>query len=327
MLDIYFEPAYGKLCELVDDGPSCRYVLSTDSGLIVNQFIKRAVPFLINGIQYYDIVTPYGYGGPIVVEAKNKERLIEEYRDQFAAYCAENNIICEFIRYHPIFKNYLDFADVYENTYSRHTVGTNLSAYDDPVQCEFSKSARKEVRKAEKAGVKCRLNLHPRDLSTFKALYEQTMDRNHAGAMYYFPDTYYKMLTTDIRDFILEIQALLNGEVIASEIYFVSNGLMHAHLLGSSEKLLEIGGGAILESTAAKWGKENGYNYIHHGGGRSSATDDPLYLYKKKFGKNTEFDFYTGKKIWDQEVYDRAVEIRKKAGKIQNADYFPSYRG
>lgn len=327
MLDIYFHPAYGKLCEFVDDGPCSRFELNTASGRIVNQFIKRAVPFLIDGKQYYDIVTPYGYGGPVIEEETDREKLLAAYKDCFLRYCEENSIICEFIRYHPILKNYEDFCSIYHNVFSRHTVGTNLKDFDDPVQNEFSKSARKEVRRAERAGVNSVIIPAPGDLNAFRTLYEETMARNHADVMYYFPDEYYNILTTDLRDYVLEVQAHLGGEIIASEIYLISNGLMHAHLLGSSSTLLEISGGAIIEATAARWGKDNGYHYIHHGGGRSSAEDDPLYLYKKKFGKNTEFDFYTGTKIWNQTVYDKAVAIRLSYGEIENPAYFPIYRG
>ncbi len=327
MLDIYFTPAYGKLCELVDDGTCCRYVLNSEAGQIVNQFIRRPVPFLIHGVQYFDIVTPYGYGGPVVVESSDREKLIEEYKTRFADYCSSNNIICEFIRYHPILQNYRDFSSVYDNSYSRHTVGTNLRDYEDPVQSEFSKSARREVRKGEKAGVTCVINEHPGDLSVFRVLYEETMDRNRAGAMYYFPDAYYQMLTTELSDWVIEVQAILEGETIASELYFASAGILHAHLLGSKSKMLEIGCGAILEATAARWGKEHGYGFIHHGGGRTSAEDDPLYLYKQKFGKNTEFDFYIGKKIWNEAVYRQAVTLREAKGPIANTDYFPVYRG
>ena len=326
MLDIYFAPSYAKLCELIDGGESCRFTLNSSFGQVVNQFIKRSVPFLIDDVQYYDIVTPYGYGGPVIISTNDHAKLIKEYESEFERYCLENNIICEFIRYHPILKNYDDFTTVYQNTFSRHTVGTNLGDYDDPVQSEFNKWARREIRRAEKAGITCAVNMHPVNLDVFRNLYEEAMDRNHAGEMYYFPDEYYRMLTTDLREYILEVQAQLNGEIIASEIYFISAGIMHAHLLGSSSKLLEVGG-AILEATAARWGKENGYQYIHHGGGRSSDPEDSLYVYKKKFGTHTEFDFFTGKRVWNAAIYDKAVAKRAAMGLIENLSYFPAYRG
>lgn len=327
MLDIYFEPEYGKLCEPVDNGTCETFTLKTKYGTVKNMFIKRQAPHLLDGEQYFDIVTPYGYGGPVICEATDKEKLLKEYGAAFSAYCRENNIICEFVRYHPIYRNYEDFASVYQTEYSRHTVGTNLKDYDDPVQSEFSKTARREVRKAESVGVTCIINPHPDNLDIFRKFYEETMDRNNAGAMYYFPDEYYRKLTTVLKEHVLEIQAVLDGEIVASEIYFITGNLMHAHLLGVNQKLLEIGGGVYIEATAAKWGKENGYQYIHHGGGRSAAEDDPLYKYKKKFGKNTEFDFYMGRKIWNQTAYDRMVALRKAEREITNPGYFPEYRG
>lgn len=327
MLDVYFKSEYGKLCELVDGGTCETFVLTTEFGTVQNMFVKRPAPYLVDGVRYFDIITPYGYGGPIIVEATDKEKLLEAYVDAFGKYCEENHIICEFVRYHPIFRNYADFETVYQTEYSRHTVGTNLKDHEDPVQAEFSKSARREYRKAEAAGVTCKMNLHPDNLDTFRKLYEETMDRNNAGAMYYFPDAYYQLLTTTLKDDVLEVQAEFEGEIIASEIYFITGKLMHAHLLGSNQTLLEVGGGVYIEAAAAKWGRENGYDYIHHGGGRTSAEDDPLYLYKKKFGKNTEFDFYLGKKIWNEAIYDQMVALRKAEGEIENPGFFPVYRG
>ena len=327
MLDIYFKPEYGKLCELVDGGKYAEYSLSTSSGEITNRFIMRPAPWLIDGKQYYDIVTPYGYGGPIIHKTSDKENLLKEYDAGFQKYCIEHAIVCEFIRFHPIYRNYEDFATVYDVNFSRHTVGTNLTDFEDPVQSEFGKSARKDLRTAIGFGVTCSVHKNPDNLAMFKKLYEETMDRNHAEAMYYFPDEYYRLLTHDLKESVLEVQAHCDGETIASEIYFIEGDIMHAHLLGSSQKLLEVCGGVMLEATAARWGKENGYRFIHHGGGRSSAEDDPLYLYKKKFGKHTQFDFYIARKVWQEELYEQLVSERKKEGPIENPDYFPMYRG
>ena len=326
-LDIYYNKDYGELCCFIEPGECIEFECKTINGKIRNMFIKRPVPWTINGIQYYDAVTPYGYGGPIICESNNISALVNDYEQQFKEYCSQNNIVCEFIRYHPIYRNWEPFSSIYENVYSRHTVGTNLRDYDDPVQSEFSKSARKDLRKSIRNGVQCTIHLNPSDLSIFRKLYEETMDRNNASRMYYFPNEYYKLLTTSIRPYLLEIRANLDDEVIASELYFIEGSLMHAHLLGSNDTFLYSRGGILLEATAAQWGKENGYHYIHHGGGRSSAEDDSLFLYKKKFGMNTLFDFYIGKRIWNERIYEELVKMREIDGEPINKDYFPLYRG
>lgn len=324
--DVYYLPQYGKLSETLDDGEYKLILFESSNGRIINPFIKRHVPWLINNEQYFDIITPYGYGGPIIIEATDRESLKNEYSQAFGEYCRENKIVSEFIRFHPIFENYKDVDDSYDVVYSRHTVGTNLRDYDDPVQAEFAKHLRRDNRRALEKGVAVSLIPSPEGLSTFRRLYEETMDRNHAEAMYYFSDSYYQILENDLRPYVLETQLHYKNEVIASELYFTAGDILHAHLLGSNEKMLELEAGGLLEATVAKWGKEHGYRYIHHGGGRTSDPDDSLFRYKKKFGKNTEFEFYIGKKVWNKEVYEALVGKRLEEGEVRDGNFFPGYR-
>ena len=326
MLDIYFLPEYGRLCETMEEGKCEVFEYSSEIGHMINVYIKRPVPWMINGEQYYDIVTPYGYGGPIILEGINREAIKKEYAKAFRIHCEKERIVSEFIRFHPIFRNYNDVDDTYEVSYSRHTVGTNLKDFDDPVQKEFAKSLRRDNRRAVEKGVTVSMRPAPESMAVFRRLYEETMDRNHADPMYYFPDEYYRLLETELKPYILEIQLHYKDEIIASEIYFTAGDILHAHLLGSNEKMLDLEAGGLLEAAAAKWGKENGYRYIHHGGGRTSDPEDALFKYKKKFGKNTEFDFYIGKKIWNLDIYDRLVELRQLEKDVTQSDYFPLYR-
>ena len=78
MLDIYFNEDYGKLGEYVEPGRNCVFQIDSENGSVRHMFILRTVPWLVDGVQYYDIVTPYGYGGPIVTRANNPDRLIGE---------------------------------------------------------------------------------------------------------------------------------------------------------------------------------------------------------------------------------------------------------
>ena len=64
--DIYFDNNYGKLYEKVENGIAKVFEYEDENGKITNQFIVREIPEKIDGKIYYDIVTPYGYGGPKV---------------------------------------------------------------------------------------------------------------------------------------------------------------------------------------------------------------------------------------------------------------------
>ena len=153
-MDIYFRQEYAQLCAFIDDGTAEEFVFQGKNGFVRNQFIKREIPMLVEGKQYYDIVTPYGYGGPVIncSEDADKEALLQEFEAAFAAYCQEQHIVSEFIRFHPLYENAQDFQSVYDACPIRKTVGTNLADYDDPVQSEFGKSCRKRIRKLLESG-------------------------------------------------------------------------------------------------------------------------------------------------------------------------------
>ncbi|MGB6409124.1 MAG: GNAT family N-acetyltransferase, partial [Planococcus donghaensis] len=57
--------------------------------------------------------------------------------------------------------------------------------------------------------------------------------------------------------------------------------------------------------------------------GITGRLDDPLYLFKKQFGKNTEFPFYVSNKIWNPKVYDALCEA---VGVDKVGASFPAYR-
>ena len=167
-MDIYFTQAYGKLCEIIESGVCEVFRFDCEYGQIYNMFIKRPIPININDEQYYDLITPYGYGGPRIVSFNgDKEKLCEAYEKAFSQYCIENNIVSEFIRFHPRCQNELDVASVYNHQCIRKTLGTNLEKYDDPMQQEFSKGCRKNIRKAHRDGVDYRITEKPENIDSF----------------------------------------------------------------------------------------------------------------------------------------------------------------
>ena len=150
------------------------------------------------------------------------------------------------------------------------------------------------------------------------------MDHNHAESFYYFPDEYYRHFLEHFKNNILFVEALFEGKVICSEFYLLwDNKYIHSHLSGTLSEYKYLAPDYVVMYGITLWGKEHGYEVIHTGGGTSNAEDDSLYMFKKKFGKNTDFDFYIAKKIWNRDIYK---ELCQKVGADENADFFPAYR-
>lgn len=324
-LDIYFDKKYAKLYEKFENGVAQEFNIKCEYGEIKNIFIKRKITTEIEGKVFFDITTPYGYGGPIIINCeRGKEKFLLEYYEKiFGEYCIENNIVSEFIRFHPIIGNGVIFEKIYDVEKNRVTLGTNLDIFDDPVDNEFSKSCKKNIRRALKKGVTFEIEESPRSVDDFIKVYYSTMDRNDAKDFYYFDKEYFEESIKFFKENIIIVKAVFEGKVIAAGFYFISNDIIHIHLSGTLSEYLYLSPAYVLRYAVTIWGKEKGYKLIHHGGGRTNSLDDGLYKFKKNFSKNTEFDFYIGRKIWNESIYKKLCLANKVD---ESEEFFPAYR-
>lgn len=321
--DIYFEKNYGLLCSYLEKGEVKQIFFENQEGKISYLFILREIPIQIEGKTYFDIISPYGYGGPLVLEVKgNREKLVRDFEGYFTNYCKEQKIVSEFVRFHPLVKNYKDFQDLYQSSFLRYTIATNLTV-DDPFQEEFSKSARKTTRRALREGVEVRLTEDPNSLEEFVQVYYDTMDRNEASDFYYFDKEYFQKLKELLDGHYALIYVYKDEVCISAGLYFHYGDYAHAHLSGTKEEYLSLSPAYILKYYSCQWAKGKGCKWIHYGGGTTNQEDDGLLLFKKKFTKEEPFHFYVGRKIYDQEIYDALVHLHPG----ENPDYFPRYRG
>lgn len=321
--DIYFEPDYAELYE-TEENRAVEYRFECEYGFITNLFLKRQIDIkLPDEVQYYDLVTPYGYGGPVIHWTNDKEKLIQAYMDDFGRYTEKEHIIAEFVRFHPILGNGVDFKEVYKSIFDRKTVGTNLT-YDDVVAKEFSKHKRKDIRKALKnPEIRYEVTENPSTLQDFLKIYYSTMDRDKADDYYYFKPDYFQTMLEKFREHITAGRVFLGDQLIAMGVYFRYGKYLHAHLSGTLSEYLDYSPANILKYALAVYGHENGYEVIHYGGGTSRSPENGVYKFKKEFGKNTEFDFYIAKKVWNEEIYK---QICSTVGADVNSDFFPAYR-
>ena len=324
--DIYFEPAYARLYEDAQSR-AVEYRFSSEYGEISNLFLRRVIPIVTqDGQTYYDLITPYGYGGPVIrrlAEGADKDALIAAYMADFQHFARENNIVAEFIRFHPMVGNGVDFRQAYNSVFDRKTVGTTLS-YENVIETEFSKHRRKDIRRILKnPEIRYEVNEHPEQLDEFVDVYYSTMSRDQASQYYYFTKDYFRAMLASFPDHIITGKVFLGDTLIAMGVYFRYGKYLHAHLSGTVSEYMAYSPAYILKYALALYGHEKGYAVIHYGGGTSNAPDNSLYKFKREFGQNTEFDFYIGRKVWNEAIYRELCE--KKNVNI-HSDFFPAYR-
>src|SRR5690606_17249103 len=153
--------------------------------------------------------------------------------------------------------------------------------------------------------------------------YHETMKRNNADAYYYFEEDYFTECLKYFADRIVLTKAIYDGQVIGMGLNFTYEDRIHTHLSGTLSDYNHAYPAYVLQYALTVWGKANGYRLIHDGGGRTNDPNDNLLMFKRQFGKNTRFDFYIGKKIWNKPVYKELCELNAADAAT---DYFPAYR-
>lgn len=326
--DIYFTDEYCEVYEKNGDGILTKFFLDTDEGKVIYKFLKRKIDISINDYEeYYDITTPYGYGGPLILECEehNMEKLVQKFKSKFYEYCKENNIIAEFIRFHPIIENhrymeaYIDISNI------RSTICMDISNEDD-MWNDISPTSRNKIRKAIKNNVKIDIDYSCTYLEEFLTLYEMTMKKNSAKNYYFFSREFFENNILLLKENIMIFRAILEEKCICSILVLKYGDYIHYYFSGSLEEYKNIGANNLLLYEIALWGSKNGFKKFHLGGGYSG-DDDSLFKFKKSFSKNGELKFFVGKKIYNKDVYNLLVNVHQKStNKKIDYLYFPAYR-
>ena len=301
--DVYFTPEYYSLYQNYGDGEARCFVFEEDGEVVL-------YPFLINPIrtlgykldkEYYDIQGAYGYNG--IISSSEDADFIAAFWYVFDAFCQENDIVAEFTRFHPLLNNQRLASPKMKTFFSRHTVALDLKD-DDIWMHQISSKNRNMIRKAEKEGVTI---VESDDYETFRQLYDGTMTDLHAEDFYFFPKNYYDEYKQTFKGESMLCLAKLDGKAIAGSMFMFSEDYAHYHLSARDREYSRYAANNLILWYAIQKAKERGCKCFHFGGGTTGNDDDSLLKFKKEFSK-TLCEFWIGKRVHKQEVYDQIVE-------------------
>lgn len=267
--------------------------------------------------RYFDFATPYGYGGWII-EGEEVEELFDSYK----IWIRNNGIISEFVRFHPIIKNYRECMTFYDIVQLGEVVHMDLSSPEIIWDNIISKN-RNMVRKASKNGICIFNGRYPEIYRQFQNIYNKTMDKDNADSYYYFGSDFYNSIMNDLSYNSQVFWAELDGKVIAASIMLFANGRINYHLSGSLREYYSLAPTNLLLYETAMWGYANGFKTLYLGGGVGSGEDN-LFKFKRSFYKGNLNRFHIGKQIYDLETYKMLTSLKQN---VRNPGYFPEYRG
>lgn len=322
--DIYWLSGYVKAFKIHGDGEPLLFFFEGKGIRGINVVMKRDIALDRNfagkmepGI-YFDFATPYGYGGWLI-EGEGAEKLFNEYEK----WCIKNNIISEFVRFHPVLKNHIAVKDGYDVVTLGEIIILDISS-PETIWLNITGKNRNCIRKAQKNGIKIYNGCYPQIYEIFREIYNSTMNRDSAKEYYYFEANFYESILNDIPQNAQVFYAVLEEKIIAATIMLIANGRMNYHLSGYLKEYGSFAPSNLMLYESALWGCEKGCKTLYLGGGVGSEKDD-LFKFKKAFYRGNDVNrFFIGKKIFDKERYSELMDLW---GKTEETEFFPQYRG
>lgn len=296
--DIYFTAEYQDLFkDTTFGGEPCHVNFSG----IDYRFYRRP----IEGTPYHDIVSPYGYSGPVAISPKMPEVGWIIFADKFEAYCQQNNIIAEFARLHPFIEQTIKHVNGIDGLiqYEHDIYYIDLTQSLDQIWKGFDKGCKSTIKKQQREQPIVKWS--PNVPSEFISTYNQTMLKDHASLSYYFDLEFWKKLSK-ISQF---IQIGTGGAILFKYgdycSYFLAGG----------------GNQNIILWKVIKWAQMMGCKILNLGGGLKKG--DSLESFKRSFTKTTR-PFCTYRKIHNMDVYKELCQA--KGIEPDLTGYFPAYR-
>lgn len=291
--DIYFTEEYSNLFKDTEfGGEPCQI---TCAG-IDYRFYKRSIP----DTHYFDIVSPYGYSGPVRIgDLFSGYYAQSAFLNTFYDWCNKNNIISEFARLHPFETEWVQTEGKH---YEHDIYYINLNQSEEEIWKGFDKGCKSAVKQQEK---------------TYWIHFGNA--RLDGWYPYFKKSPNYQFGKPFLKDVLALPEANLittctSMNTVSGAIFLTYGDYCHYFLAAGGNQ-------NYLLWEAIKWAKSQGCKIFNLGGGLKAG--DSLESFKKSFTKTSK-PFFTYRKIHNLEVYK---ELCQKKGVVPDLDgYFPAYR-
>jgi lipid II:glycine glycyltransferase (peptidoglycan interpeptide bridge formation enzyme) len=313
---------------------SSYHQLDSEKGafLFVTEFKEDfiALPLLkreIEGTEYYDCTSVYGYAGPIYSKQYDllDNRHIDIFQKSLYNYLIAQNIISVFSRLHPLIYQNSILSGLGEIVPLNKTVSIDLSLPIDEQRKQYRKSNKSEVNQLKRKGFFVKKANTDDEIDEFVDIYIETMQRVDAAQLYFFDrDYFHKFLRSE--DFNAELLLAYQESVItAGAIFTTTKHIMQYHLAGTKSEFMKETPMKLILDEARLLGSDRGLKYLHLGGGVGGQDDDPLYRFKSGFS-DLNFQFSVWKYIVNNDIYEQLV-AKASSERSLSTGYFPRYRG
>ena len=301
---------------------------------VLMPLIRRPLPRSLllgsrfDGGAWTDAVSPYGYGGPFA----SGDVDWRAFYTAVLAWMGANGVVSFFARASlqsepPLLADLSGYAAVRIS----ENVVVDLTRSSDAQWTHYAHKVRKNVKKAERAGLRVVIEPTYQRLDDFVDILHVTMQRRRAKDWYFFEPAFFHDLSATLRGSYLVAEVHdPNGRVVSVELVLLGNRSMYSFLGGTREEAFPFAPNDLLKHAVITYGHEQGLERYVLGGGY--VTGDGIFRYKRSFDEDGVVPYYGVRLTSDPDVYAALCEARgaqlqrQGAGALLESEYFPAYR-
>jgi len=276
----------------------------------------------IEGTEYNDLTSVYGYAGPLSDHENPEDRVVKDFQEELIHFFDSYKIISVFARLHPLFGNQeFLLSDLGEIIDTNRTVGIDLSLTEREQKRQYAHSVKNHINRLKRKNILVKKVRNREDIDLFIEIYRENMKRVNASEMYFFPNDYFYQFMEELPSSL--VLAYCEGKAISGSLFTTCNGIVQPHLSATRNECLRWSPLKLVWDYIRKDSIEKNEKWLHLGGG-VCGTDDSLFRFKAQFS-DLRFSFKTWRYIHNEKEYSRLVS-GKFVNQIPRSSFFPLYR-
>lgn len=256
-------------------------------------------PFHLSKIpdtELFDIQSAYGYGGP--VSSSRDPSFLKKAWDVYAAWCKENSVLAEFVRFHPLLQNWVYYSGEAINVHNTVWIDLQQINIGEP----FKPKVMSTVRKNARDGLTVSWHNDAHHMEDFIEIYFASMQAIKTDPFYYFKGPYFSELFRWKNTHLAICK--LGTQIVAVAMFLFLGETIEYHLAASTDEGKRLSAMNLILFELIKRAKESKFKRIHLGGGISDEPDDQLLFFKSKYS-DLKGDYKIGRTVYRQDDYNR----------------------
>lgn len=325
--DVYFSPEYLLAYEKEGKGEALCAFGQKGNSIILYPFLKCRIQKERNqDLAYFDIMSAYGYGGPLVNWKSEDYPFIKDFWCHFSEWCKSERVVGEFCRMHPLLQNERWAPKEMKTVFDRKTVVIDLSTYPTSIWKDpFYRVHRNMIRRAQKEGFIFKKAPTQGQMDWFSRTYNHTQDILGASYETSFSQIYFNVMANLLKE--RAWLAIVEKDESVSVCVLVIEGasFTHCHLMCYGQDRISKGVTNFIYHNIALDASERGKKWVHMGGGNSGDEEDALFKFKSSLSPFTR-NYCIGMRCHNPEVYHELGNNWEKQNGPRPRGYFLFYR-